>query len=213
MAQPPPGYPSQAYPVQDQYAQEVGGQYENGFQAGSEELGQQIQEEVPAPSGGARRKRQYANQAYDFGAGANSASGGQHHPSGSFSGPPGGGYGSYEAQPQQPVYGADYGTSAPIRPVNYGLPIPTAVGFHPAGPGYPPHIPPPPDGVAGITHGMNNMGVGGQAPSNSQSMPQRQHLNQLHPTDLLNQPFNVTELDIPPPPIILPPNVSNQRQR
>jgi protein transport protein SEC24 len=33
-------------------------------------------------------------------------------------------------------------------------------------------------------------------------------LNQLYPTDLLTQPFNVTELDLPPPPIILPPNVS-----
>jgi len=26
---------------------------------------------------------------------------------------------------------------------------------------------------------------------------------------LLNQPFNVSELDLPPPPIILPPNVSS----
>lgn len=33
-------------------------------------------------------------------------------------------------------------------------------------------------------------------------------LNQLYPTDLLNQPFNVAELDFPPPPIVLPPNVS-----
>jgi hypothetical protein len=33
-------------------------------------------------------------------------------------------------------------------------------------------------------------------------------LNQLYPTDLLNQPFNATELDIPPPAIVLPPNVS-----
>ncbi|EHK23253.1 COPII component protein [Trichoderma virens Gv29-8] len=33
-------------------------------------------------------------------------------------------------------------------------------------------------------------------------------LNQLYPTDLLTQPFNVTELDLPPPPIILPPNTS-----
>jgi protein transport protein SEC24 len=32
-------------------------------------------------------------------------------------------------------------------------------------------------------------------------------LNQLYPTDLLNQPFNVAELELPPPPIILPPNV------
>ena len=42
-----------------------------------------------------------------------------------------------------------------------------------------------------------------------QAAPQRGPvLNQLYPTDLLNQPFNVQELDYPPPPAILPPNVS-----
>ncbi|KAI9870514.1 MAG: COPII subunit, partial [Pleopsidium flavum] len=53
------------------------------------------------------------------------------------------------------------------------------------------------------------MGMGGQTqqqpPTHSQHRPQ---LNQLYPTDLLNQPFNVSELDLPPPPIILPPNSS-----
>ena len=43
----------------------------------------------------------------------------------------------------------------------------------------------------------------------SQPPAQRAHpLNQLYPIDLLNQPFNVAELDYPPPPAILPPNVS-----
>jgi hypothetical protein len=37
-------------------------------------------------------------------------------------------------------------------------------------------------------------------------------LNQLYPTDLSNQPFNVAELDYPPPPAILPPNVSISSQ-
>lgn len=38
--------------------------------------------------------------------------------------------------------------------------------------------------------------------------PQRPvQLNQLYPTDLISQPFNVAELDYPPPPIILPPGV------
>jgi protein transport protein SEC24 len=42
-----------------------------------------------------------------------------------------------------------------------------------------------------------------------QTAPQRGPvLNQLYPTDLLNQPFNVQELDYPPPLAILPPNVS-----
>lgn len=40
-------------------------------------------------------------------------------------------------------------------------------------------------------------------------MPRAGPLNQLYPTDLLNQPFNVSELDLPPPPIILPPNVGS----
>jgi hypothetical protein len=35
-------------------------------------------------------------------------------------------------------------------------------------------------------------------------------LNQLYPTDLLNTPFNVAELDYPPPPAILPQNVSDR---
>lgn len=34
-------------------------------------------------------------------------------------------------------------------------------------------------------------------------------LNQLYPTDLSNQPFNVAELDYPPPPAVLPANVSS----
>lgn len=38
--------------------------------------------------------------------------------------------------------------------------------------------------------------------------PQRHvQLNQLYPSDLISQPFNVAELDYPPPPIILPPGV------
>ena len=216
MAQPQPGYPPQGYSTSDQYAQEAGEQYENGFQAGSEGAAQQIQGESSAPTGKERRKRQYAGQAYDFGAGANSATGGQHNSSGSFSGPPGGGYGGYESQLQQPglqqpAYGGDYGSSAPARPVNYGLPTPTTIGYHPPGTGYPAQgATSMSGGVGGITQGMNNMGIGGQTPQNAQSIPPRPHLNQLYPTDLLNQPFNVTELDLPPPPIILPPNVSDK---
>ena len=53
---------------------------------------------------------------------------------------------------------------------------------------------------------------------NLQSQPQPQapqpvqqssaHLNQLFPTDLISNPFQVQELDLPPPPINLPPNTS-----
>lgn len=44
-----------------------------------------------------------------------------------------------------------------------------------------------------------------QAP---QMQPPPQNLNQLYPTDLVTQPFNVMELDLPPPQINLPPNTS-----
>jgi protein transport protein SEC24 len=65
--------------------------------------------------------------------------------------------------------------------------------------------------VGGITQGMGQMGLGGpgQAAAQPQAAATRpMALNQLYPTDLLNQPFNVAELELPPPPIILPPNVS-----
>ncbi|KAA8566584.1 hypothetical protein EYC84_009130 [Monilinia fructicola] len=56
------------------------------------------------------------------------------------------------------------------------------------------------------------MGVGGpQQPIVAQGRPgalAQVALNQLYATDLVNQPFNVAELDLPPPPIILPPNSS-----
>lgn len=44
--------------------------------------------------------------------------------------------------------------------------------------------------------------------------PQQQsaYLNQLQPTDLINQPFNVLELDQAPPAINLPPNVRRPDQ-
>ena len=67
-------------------------------------------------------------------------------------------------------------------------------------------------GVTDITHGMNNLGMGGQAPLANQPLLQRPQLNQLYPVDLLNQPFNVSELDLPPPPIILPPDVSVEKE-
>ncbi|KAL2203631.1 COPII component protein [Sarocladium strictum] len=46
-----------------------------------------------------------------------------------------------------------------------------------------------------------------------QQGPAAPHMNrgplaQLYPTDLMNQPFNVSELDLPPPPINIPPNTA-----
>jgi hypothetical protein len=54
------------------------------------------------------------------------------------------------------------------------------------------------------------MGMGGQPSQQPQTVPQAaQRLNPLIPTDISmqGQPFHVSDLDQPPPPIILPPNV------
>ena len=214
------GYPGQGYPPAEQYAQQS--PLQPGFATTS----------PPPPAGhaehegGKKKKRGYAAQAYDFGAGANSTLGGQTQGGGQF--PPaqvpayGGGYGQ---QPEaQPAYGqAPYGAPMPGTPMvgapaqGYGSPAPySGVGYQAPEPGYPGPGAPAAGGVAGITQGMGQMGMGGAAPmapgvQPGQAPPAGANrplvLNQLYPTDLLNQPFNVAELDLPPPPIILPPNV------
>lgn len=151
-------------------------------------------------AGGKKKKRAYAAGAFDVGSGANATVGGQ--PVGAQYGmpaPAGPAYGSY-AEPQQPLYGAQPGM--PQQPA-YGQPQP-----------YPDQTQPP-QGVApnvgDITHGMANMNTGG-APMQPAQMPQQPSrpsmLNTLYPTDLLSNAFNVAELDLPPPPIVLPSNVS-----
>lgn len=131
---------------------------------------------------GGRKKRAYAGEAFEFGHGANAAIGGQ------------------------PLAGGSYGTPSQPQPLGYQQPVygaePSQV--QPAVPGY---APPTAPGVAQITQQLGAMGVAdvnqpAQAPRSS--VP----LNQLYPTDLISQPFNVAELDYPPPPIVLPPNVS-----
>lgn len=153
-----------------------------------------------------KKKRGYAAQAFDFGTGANVAA---------AAAPPAAPVAPAAAQygmPQQPVAfggypqpdphaaaagypGQAYGMQQPAGPVAGGYQAPDA---HYGAPGA------TPGGVAGVTAGMAQMQVG--QPPMAQA-PQAVALNQLYPTDLLNQPFNVTELDYPPPPIILPPNV------
>lgn len=137
--------------------------------------------EAPAPQvhTGGRKKRAYAGEAFEFGSGANAALGGQP--------PAGGAYGAYPSQ--QPAYGAD--------------PSQMAQGY----------APPVAPGVAQMTQQFGAMGVTDphlmppqQAPQAPQA-PRAVPLNQLYPTDLLTQPFNVAELDYPPPPIVLAPGV------
>lgn len=214
MAAPQEGYSAQGFAPPDPYGQP-------GFSpetpSGPSTLHQDHE-------GGKKKKRGYAAQAYDFGAGANSALGGQTQ--GGMPVPaqdPA--YGAYPPQPEvQPAYGGapQYGVPAvaqggpaPGVPVQagYGGPAPygSGVGGYQApevgypGPGAPGVLA---AGVAGITQGMGQMGVGGGVQPAPQAAARPAVLNHLHPTDLLTQPFNAAEIDLPPPPIILPPNVS-----
>lgn len=152
----------------------------------------------PPPPPGGKKKRAYATQGYEFGQNATGLNAPlQPDPSASLAMQSGGqGYGQTPAYGQQAPVPA-YGQQPPVPA--YGQP---AVG------------------------GLQNP-VGGQAQEplaqqfgqmNLQSQPQQpqahgqpvQNINQLYPSDLISQPFVVQELENPPPPIILPPNVSYQ---
>lgn len=203
MAAPNEGYGQ--YPPQ-QYGQEA----DPSAQAAFEQQGSPPPapgEAYAAPEAGKKKKRGYATQAFEYGAGANA---GATPPSA----PGAAGAAAYPGQTFQGNY------PAPIQPAPYGQqPLAQAMpGAQPALGGY--QAPDAyysgganqaPQGVAGITSNMAGMNLGGgpQQPPAQQPPGQqpRPALNQLYPTDLLNQPFNVSELDLPPPPCILPPNV------
>lgn len=144
-----------------------------------------------APHYGGKKKRAYAGEAFGFGQGANSALGGQL--------PAGGAYGAYPAAApgaapvayQQPGYPAADPAGAPA-----------AASY--AAPGY--QAP-----INQMTQQFGQMNVGGPAqaaPAPAAAAVARGPMNQLYPADLMAQPFNVAELNYPPPPILLPPNVS-----
>ena len=215
MSTPQPGNYQDHPQGHGQYEQQQYKQYDGSQPAEYADNASPVQGGPTPSSNAARKKRHYAGQAYEFGAGGNAALGGQ-APGGVYPGPPGAGYGGYgqqqQQQPQQlgyqqPAYGApQQAMPSPGQPA-YGQ-SPAAAGYQPPEPGYPSHgAPPLSPGMGGVTQGMSNMGFGGQAPPQGQHMQQRVQLNQLYPTDLLNQPLNVHELELPPPPIILPPNV------
>lgn len=152
---------------------------------------------APTAQPGGKKKRAYAGEAFDLGSGANAALGGQPKA--------GGDYAAYAAQAAAAGYPpAGYGTDPAA---GYTAPQAPAVGgYQPPVAGYPA---PGNAGVAQVTQQFGQMGVSDpQQPVPQQQVPRAVPLNQLYPTDLLTQPFNVAELDYPPPPIILPPNVS-----
>jgi protein transport protein SEC24 len=218
MAAPQDGYPNQGYPPPDPYAQQSPVQPGFGATSPPPLAGQ------PEHEAARKKKRGYAAQAYDFGAGANSALGGQPQGGGQFQPVQAPAYGGYPQHPEAPPaycapqYGAQPGAPALGGPApayggqpQYGGGV---GGYQAPDAGYPgPGAPATAGGVGGITQGMGQMNVGGPgAPPAAQ--PQQGGarpavLNQLYPTDLLNTPFNVAELELPPPPIILPPNVSS----
>lgn len=188
---------------------------------------EQAQQATPAPAAGAKKKRAYAGQAYEFGAGANAALGGQQPGGTAYPGSPpqpaGYGYpGPQQGQqpsygmPQQPQYGDANYQSQPAQP-SYGQPQYGAPqgGYEPPQATYPA---PGQQGMQQATQGFQQMSIGGgpapgqvhqPAPQPHQQQPQMR-LNPLQPVDISMQaqPFHVTDLDQPPPAIILPPNVS-----
>ena len=194
---------------------------------GQDEAYQQQQEAAAAPAAGGKKKRAYAGQAYEFGAGANSALGGQQPGGAQYPGSPpqqaGYGYpGTQQAQqqpsygmPQQPQYGDGNYQAQPAQPA-YGQPPYGAPqgGYQP--PQDPHQAPSQQEGVQQATQGFQGMSIGGgPAPHQPTAQPQQQQqqmrLNPLQPVDISmqGQPFHVTDLDQPPPAIILPPNVSS----
>lgn len=198
------------YPPQQQYHDD--GQYQTE-QPGFEQQGSPPPSAggaYQAPDQGKKKKRGYATQAFEYGAGGNS---GPPPPGGLGSATPVGA--SYPGQNFQqggypsPTQGAPYGQQQQGMPPGQ----PAVGGYQAPDPYY--NAGGAPTGMAGITSNMAGMNLGGgpQQPV-QQQMPQQQQqqprptLNQLYPTDLLNQPFNVSELDLAPPACILPPNVS-----
>ena len=203
MSAPQEGYPPQGYPQQEQYGEQ---QPQPGFGAAA-----------PAPAEehhdghGKKKKRGYAAQAYDFGAGGNAALGGQPPNPENFAPVGAPAYGGYPAAADQPAYGRNQPYTDTPQPSTFGQSALGGLGGYqaPQQPAaYPAPGAPPGGDVGGITQGMGQMGIAPQAGQPGAGAVPRVALNQLYPTDLLNQPFNVAEIELPPPPIILPPNVS-----
>ncbi|KIX00942.1 protein transporter sec24 [Rhinocladiella mackenziei CBS 650.93] len=193
-------YPQQGAPGQEGYPQQPPaeqnyGNFDTNAPSGVPPV------PAPGPTHGGRKKRAYAGQAYEFGAGANAALGGQQQAGGAYSGysaqQDAAGYpqGGYQQNPTAVQQGA-----TPMYP---GHEAAAVGGYQPPAPGY------PAGGVAGMTQQFGQMDMSQKPPVvPAPQQPRAPILNQLYPTDLSNQPLNVAELDYPPPPAILPPNTS-----
>ncbi|KAH7325111.1 vesicle coat complex subunit [Stachybotrys elegans] len=205
-APPPEGY-GYGQPGPDQFAQQADPQAQ-------EDQFSQNPQQAAAAAPGKKKKRGYAAQAFDVGSGANAVAGGQVQAGAPYGMPPvqnAPAYGAY-GQPD-PQMAAQQGYQQPPAPYESAQPVvpqQPVYGYQaPDQTGYPAPGAQPASGVAGITQGMGGMQLGGQPQPQPQAQaPRPVALNQLYPTDLLNQPFQVSELDLEPPSIILPPNTS-----
>ena len=132
-----------------------------------------------------KKKRAYAAQAYEFGANA--------------AGAPGGGV----PQPPAPGYGAPQ-AAYPAQQTGYGAP---QQGYGAPVPAYGQPVPQSPQEPLAQQFGQMNLGPG---PAPAQVMPQstQNSQNPLVGSDLMQQPLQAWELEIPPPAINLPANVS-----
>ncbi|KAF7508675.1 COPII subunit [Endocarpon pusillum] len=194
--------PQGGYPPQDAYAPNPAEPYNQAPYDATSPPGTAAGV-VPAPGAGAgRKKRAYAGQAYDFGAGANSALGGQQQGGGAYEG----GFTQQAHEAGYPQGGYQQSAAAPAQTPGIGQPPIAGVGgYQPPVPVYPGQQP----GMNSMTQQFSQMDMSQKPVSAAPSSTGRPlALNQLYPIDLLNTPFNVAELDYPPPPAILPQNTS-----
>ena len=193
--------PQEGYPSKDGFASSPAEPYNQPlYDAGSTSGTAAGSAPAPAPIGG-RKKRAYAGQAYDFGAGANSALGGQQQGAGAYEG----GFNQQGHEAGYPQGGYQQSAAAPAQTPGIGHPVVAAGGgYQPPAPVYPVQQ----AGMNSMTQQFSQMDMSHKPVAAAPASTSRPlALNQLYPTDLLNTPFNVAELDYPPPPAILPQNV------
>ncbi|KAI9820895.1 MAG: COPII subunit [Thelocarpon impressellum] len=211
----PYGAPQQPYGEGQAYQAQAYEQQQPSYDpAAPGDAQQQAAAHAAASAGATKKKRAYAGQAFEFGQGGNAGLGGQQQGGASYPQAPPAQYGAgYPTAPGQGMYPQPaQDTGPPAGAPGYGYPPqgPAAGGYQAPDQGYQaPALPSGSAGVAAMASQFSQMGVGGQPQPVPQQMPsQSLPLNQLFPSDLMSQPFNVAELDLPPPPIVLPSNVS-----
>lgn len=165
---------------------------------------------APGPAAGRKKRRDYAGQAYEFGAGGNAPA----TPAGPGGPVPGTSISGYSTQADAAGYaqGGYQQNPAAVQPGAtplYGQQDGLG-GYQPPGSSYPTQTQ---SSVPAMTQQFSQMDMS-QKPQPQQNAHGRPPaLNQLYPVDLQNQPLNVAEMDFPPPPAILPPNVSTLQKK